>query len=883
LLGGRSLSRVVLIDGNSIMNRAFYGIMGNSMLTAPDGTPTNAVYGFLAIMFKILEDLEPEYISVAFDLKAPTKRHKMYSEYKANRKGMPDELAVQMPIIKDILRAMNINIVEQEGYEADDILGTLAKHAEKEELNVTILTGDRDAFQLASKNITIRIPRTKAGKTEVEDFDENKIMETYGVMPKQMIEVKGLMGDSSDNIPGIAGVGEKTALSIIQKYGSIENLYKELKSGKSDLKGKLKEKIENGEDMAYLSKELGTIDIKANISTDTEKLKKREWNEQEVYNIFSKLKFNKYIERFNIKGDSKNAIDIEFEEISDLSELKQKIKKEGIMYFSILSINEENDSYIIKKKIEKISIYCQKTYVTTNWKELKEIFEDEKILKCGANLKEVYILLKQNGINPKNFMYDIEIAGYILNSTSSKYDINSLSSVYLNVDIMAKKENNSQLSMFENNDSNDNFAISGYCVFKLHEILNQKLIETEQLELFEKIEMPLVEVLAEMQYAGMYVDREALIHFGKNLDTKIEELTKKIYKLAGVEFNINSPKQLGEILFEKLELPIQKKTKSGYSTDSAVLEKLLNKHEIIPELLDYRQLSKLKTTYVSGLLPYINKSTGRIHSFFNQTVTATGRISSSDPNLQNIPTRIELGKQLRKVFVGEYENIMVDADYSQIELRVLADVSEDKKMIKAFEEGRDIHREVAEQVFKTKNATDEQRSHAKAVNFGIVYGISDFGLGEQLHISRKEAKEYIDNYLKEYSDINKFMKDIVKIAKEQGYVETKFKRRRYIPELASNNFNIRQFGSRVAMNTPIQGTAADIMKIAMINIYNEFKSKKMKSKIILQVHDEIIVETVPNEIELVKCILNDCMQNACSLKVPLKVDIKSGKDWYTAK
>lgn len=880
------MSKLVLIDGNSIMNRAFYGIMSSTMLTAPDGTPTNAVYGFLAILFKILEDINPEYVGVAFDLKAPTKRHKMYTEYKANRKGMPDELAVQMPIIKDVLRAMNIEIIEKEGYEADDILGTLAKQGEKEGLSVTILTGDRDAFQLASNNITIRIPRTKAGKTEVEDFDENKIIETYGIKPVQLIEVKGLMGDSSDNIPGVAGIGEKTALSIIQEYNSIDNVYKNLKSEENTFKGKLKEKLENGEEMAYLSRELGTIDIEAKIDTETEKLKKVEWDNNKVFELFTSLRFNKYIERFNIQSTETNTetIDVEIEETEDLEKIILDIKNAKTMYFNVQTADDENEELIIKKKIKRVSIYTDKVYVTENLQALKEIFEDKEILKCGANLKEIYILLKQNGIEPANFMYDIEIAGYILNATSTKYDINSLASIYLNVNIQAKKDEGKQISLFEQEEIvDDNFAITSYCVYKLVEILTEKLKETEQMELFNNIEMPLLEVLAEMQFVGMYIDKDALIRFGEELDTKIAELTQKIYDLSGEEFNINSTKQLGEVLFEKLQLPAQKKTKSGYSTDSAVLEKLMGKHAVIESVLEYRQLNKLKSTYVSGMLPYINKKTGRIHSYFNQTITATGRISSSEPNLQNIPTRIELGKKLREVFVGENEKVLVDADYSQIELRILADIANDAKMINAFNNGHDIHREVAAEVFKTDNVTEEQRSHAKAVNFGIVYGISDFGLSEQLKISRKEAKAYIEQYLNKYEDINNFMENIIEYAKEKGFVETKFKRRRYIPELKSNNYMVRQFGSRVAMNTPIQGTAADIMKIAMINVYNKLKEANLEAKVVLQVHDEIIIETPESEMEKVKQLLQEGMQNACELKVPLKVDINSGKNWLEAK
>lgn len=889
------MDKVVLIDGNSIMNRAFYGIMGNNMLTSPDGTPTNAVYGFLAIMFKILEDINPKYIGVAFDLKAPTKRHEIFKEYKANRKGMPDELAVQMPLIKEILRAMNICIIEKEGYEADDILGTLAKAGENEGAEVTILTGDRDSFQLASDKITIRIPRTKAGKTETEDFDRNKVLETYGVEPNQLIEVKGLMGDPSDNIPGIAGIGEKTALNIIKEYKTIDNLYKNIKEEKCDYKGKLKEKLEGGEEVALLSRTLGEIDVNVDIEKNIGNLEKKEWDKEEIYKIFKQLRFNKYLERFNISNNmDKEEVSINLEQVTEpsiLKSIKDELSFTKTAFFNIETITDNNPTLIIKKKIKNISIYIEKykkVYVINDCELLKDIFENQEILKCGANLKEAYILLKQNNISPENMMFDTEIAAYVLNSTLNKYNLDFLVNFYLETEIPEDNDTQEQMSLFDKEIEpkyNKKGAIGAYYIYKLYSILIKKLEETEQLDLFNKIEMPLVEVLAEMQINGMYVDKEGLIAFGEKLDVEIDKLTTEIYRLAEEEFNINSPKQLGDILFEKLKLPTQKKIKSGYSTDVEVLEKLQDKHDIIKHLLEYRQIVKLKSTYVLGLLPYINEKTGRIHSSFNQTIASTGRISSSEPNLQNIPTRIELGKQLRKVFKAEGENIFIDADYSQIELRVLADIANDASMISAFENEEDIHREVASQVFKVdlSEVTETQRSYAKAVNFGIVYGISDFGLSEQLKISKKEAKDYIESYLTKYSSVKSFMDNIIEFAKENGYVETKFKRRRYIPELNSKSYVIRQFGNRVALNTPIQGTAADIMKIAMINIYKKLKSEHLQSKMVLQVHDEIIIETIQSEKDISVIILKEGMQNACELKVPLKVDVKEGKDWYTAK
>ena len=906
-----------LIDGNSILNRAFYGIMNSKMLTTKDGTPINAVFGFLAIMFKILEDINTDYIAVAFDLKAKTKRHILYADYKGTRKGMPDELAVQLPIIKEILVAMNIEIIEKEGYEADDILGTLAKFAVKENINVTILTGDRDYFQLAEEHITIRIPRTKQGKTETEDFDRNKVLEVYGLEPIKLIEVKGLMGDSSDNIPGVPGVGEKTALTLIKEYGSIDNIYKSLEEGKEskEIKGKLKERLEENKELAYLSRTLGEIDINADIEKDLNKLKNVEWNYEAVYEIFKALSFNKYIERFNLQKYALNSNE-EKETLNEEIIVKESITEEGIkslisnikenkeMYFYADIVEKKDETLILKENILGVYVYNQKeniTYYIEDITKLKEILEDKEILKIGYKLKEIYIILKQKGINIENIMFDISVASYILNATESKYNIEKIieNNLEINLDLYEKVKNednneDKQLDLFTmNNEQEENkskfkyiYGVYAYAIYKLHSILINKLIETEQLELFNNIEMPLTEVIAEMQLNGIYVDKNELENFGNDLKVRIKELTEEIHELAGgIEFNISSTKQLGEVLFEKLQLPAQKKTKSGYSTSVEVLEKLVDKHPIIEKILEYRQLVKLDTTYVEGLIPCINPVTHKIHSTFHQTVTATGRISSTDPNLQTIPTRLELGRKLRKVFKAADNNIFIDADYSQIELRVLAHISQDKNMIEAFNNNEDIHKQVASKVFKVPydKVTKEERSAAKAVNFGIVYGISDYGLGEQLHISRKQAKEYIEQYLKKYKGIKEFMSNVVKESRERGYVETLFKRKRTVEELKSKNFNIRHFGERVAMNTPIQGTAADIMKIAMINVYKRLKNEKLQAKLILQVHDEIMVETPEVEKEKVKEIVKEEMENAAKLSVELKVDVEEGKDWYTAK
>lgn len=890
------MKKLVLIDGNSILNRAFYGIMGSKMLMTEDGIYTNAVYGFLAILFKILDDINPEYVAVAFDLKAPTKRHELYKEYKATRKGMPEELASQLPIIKEILQAMNITIIEKEGYEADDILGTLAKYGEKQKLEVTILTGDRDSFQLVSNHITVRIPRTKMGKTETEYYTKEKILEEYGLEPKKLIEVKGLMGDTSDNIPGVPGIGEKTALELIKKYKTIDGLYQKIERNEDDLKGKTREKIADNKELAILSRTLGTINIEVPLNIGIDQLERKDWNREKVTEIFKKLRFQRFMERFHLEEQKQEKLETPFssKKIETEDEKQNLINAiiENKRIFYVFSTEEEKkEELIIKKKITAIHIYHEKeniVYTSNKVEDFKEIFERRDILKCGDKLKQDYILLKQMQVQPENLMFDVSIAGYILNAISGKYKIEDLAEQFLGIQIQSlmTKDTKQQMNLFEEAEEKDNNTgeIYTHCIFHLYQKLIEKLKETEQLELFETIEMPLVEVLADMQYTGMFVNKEELKAYGEELQEKLEEMTKKIYELAGTEFNINSPKQLGEVLFDNLKLPVYKKTKSGYSTDVEVLEKLKPEHPIIEYLLEYRAVTKLKSTYVDGLIPYIDKK-GRIHSYFHQTVTATGRISSTEPNMQNIPTRTEMGKNLRKAFQAQGDNILVDADYSQIELRVLAHISSDKTMIEAFNHDEDIHTQVASKVFDVPmgEVTKDLRSKAKAVNFGIVYGISDFGLGEQLSVPKKVAKQYIEQYLEKYKGIKHFMDSIIETAKKQGYVETLFKRKREIPELKSTNYMVRQFGSRVAMNTPIQGTAADIMKLAMIRVYELLKKEKMKSKMILQVHDELLIETVPEEKDRVYQILKDCMENVINLKVPLKVEISEGKNWCEAK
>ena len=722
-----------------------------------------------------------------------------------------------------------------------------------------------------------------------------------------------MQGDTSDNIPGVPGIGEKTALSLIQTYGSIDNIYEELEQGKAEtIKGKTREKMLENKDLAYLSRTLGTINLEVPIDESLETLKLKEWDKQKVYEDFKKLKFNRYIERFNLKDEAtfaesreeKNIQEFEIVQINEdkLKEILNQVKEQKQLTYYFNKEEDKSPNKIIKKKITSMSILLNNVVYYSNVENktlLKEVFEDENIRKLGYKLGEDYCILKDYGITTRGFYFDIEIAAYLLNSVSNQYKLNDLLLQYLNVDMdeyLLKQglSNNKeeQINLFETNSTSSyeetkkhENALIVFNMPKLEETLTNKLIEVNEMELFTNIEMPLVEVLAKMQFNGMYVDKEELSAFGKELKEQLDSLTKQIYDLAGEEFNINSTQQLGNLLFEKLKLTTSKKTKKGYSTDVDSLEKIKKEHPIVEKILEYRTLMKLNSTYVEGMLPYINKETGRIHSYFHQTVTATGRISSTEPNLQNIPTRYELGKKLRKVFKPQEGCVFIDADYSQIELRVLAHISQDSHMLEAFKNGEDIHKQAASKVLgiPIEEVTKEQRSAAKAVNFGIVYGISDFGLSEQLGVSVKKAKEYISQYLDKYSGIQNFMTEVVEKAKEQGYVETLFHRKRYIPELKSNNYMVRKFGERVAMNTPIQGTAADIMKIAMVNLNRELQNRNIDAKIILQVHDELILETKVEQKEEAKQVLKNCMENAMKLSVPLEVQISEADNWYDCK
>ena len=920
------MEKVLLIDGNSIMNRAFYGIMGNKMLATKDGHYTNAIYGFLSIMFKNMEEVEPTYMAIAFDSKtAADTRKKMYEGYKKHRHAMPNELAEQMPVIKEVLQDMNIKIIEMADYEGDDILGTLAKKFAHEDKDVYILSGDRDLFQLIEDHITVRIPRTKMGKTETEIYTKAKVEEEYGLEPIDLIEVKALMGDSSDEIPGVPNVGPKTGTSLIKQFKTIANLYKALQDGTVDLTSKLKDTLIKNQDLAELSKKLGTINTKAPIKEDLEDVKIVDWDREKVADIFKKLNFNRFIERFGLDKEIKakkeaikiNVIEKSIDELvqelneaknsddlaenlaatknsNDLAENLAATKNSDlIFYFETSSSNDE--SRIIKKDILGIGIYEENgniIYTKLNGKDdvlkLKSIMENKKVGKISYNIKEDYVLLKEYGINMQGIKYDADVAAYILNPTNTKHNIKDIASQYLDIDLddLIPKKEDMQLNMFDQVKDISNKEEVGayvYALNSLYSITMKKMQEDGSIKLFEEIEMPLVRVLGDMQFNGMFVEKQEIEKFGKELKERLEKVKKEIYEYAGEEFNINSTQKLGKILFEKLKLTEPKKNKKGYATDVETLEGIKHEHPIVEKVLEYRSLIKLSSTYVDGLIAFINPKDSRIHAVFNQTITATGRISCTDPNLQNLPSHEGEGKNIKKSFKAKDGYVYVDADYSQIELRVLAHISKDETMIKAFNNDEDIHREVASKVFGVPitKVTKEQRSNAKAVNFGIIYGITAFGLSQQLKIGRKEAQNYINSYLKKYGGIKEFMEGIVKKAEEEGFVETLFGRRRYVPELKSNNYVVRQFGTRVAMNTPIQGTAADIMKIAMNKVFDRIKD--LDAKVVLQVHDELILEVKEEQKEQAKQILQSSMENAAKLDVPLKVELSEGKTWFELK
>lgn len=872
------MSKIVLIDGHSILNRAFYGLPD---LTNAEGLHTNAVYGFLNIMFKILEEEKPEYLTVAFDVHAPTFRHDMYSEYKGTRKPMAEELREQVPLMKEVLHAMGVRTIEQAGLEADDLLGTLSRRCEAKGMEVVILSGDRDLLQLATDHVEIRIPKTKRTGTEIEDYYAADVKERYLVTPQEFIDVKALMGDASDNIPGVPNIGEKTATRIIADYGSIEHAYEhasELKPPRA-----AKNLVEYWE-QAKMSKVLATINVEADFPYDLDEAKLGNLYTQEAYAYFQRLQFKNLLSRFEMQ--SENALESVFQVIHTRGEAetvfaraKQAASVGALVYKQTKNVLP---LFAAQAGIGGIGLAFgdQDIYCIPAEGEISSEFLLAGLEAVAGQVGQFAVfdlkkLLKNVKINPDDVdkCFDVAIAAYLLNPLKSEYPFEDVAQEYLGLMIDPKADEEKKI------------CYEAYTAFAAADVLLGKLRETDMEKLFREIEMPLVFTLFKMEQNGVKVEGEALRVYGEQLGGKITELEKEIYELAGEEFNINSPKQLGVVLFEHLGLPNGKKTKTGYSTAADVLDKLAPDYPVVSKILEYRQLSKLKSTYADGLAVYIREEDQRIHGKFNQTITATGRISSTEPNLQNIPVRMELGRLIRKVFVPEDGYVFVDADYSQIELRVLAHCSGDKELIQAYREARDIHRITASQVFHTPydEVTDLQRRNAKAVNFGIVYGISSFGLSQDLSITRKEAAEYIERYFETYPGIKTFLDDTVAHAKEQGYVVTLFGRRRPVPELSSSNFMQRQFGERVAMNSPIQGTAADIIKIAMIAVDKELTKRKMKSRLVLQVHDELLVEAWKKELEEVQAILKECMENAATLDVPLDIDMHTGQSWYEAK
>lgn len=879
-------SKLVLIDGHSILNRAFYGV---PQLTNSEGLHTNAVYGFLNIMFKILEEEEADHLAVAFDLAEPTFRHKMYDGYKGTRKPMPQELVEQVPLMKDVLKSMGIPIMTLTGYEADDILGTLAKKNAAAGVEVCVVSGDRDLLQLADDHIKIRIPRTSKGTTQVKDYYPADVKAEYQVTPTEFIDVKALMGDQSDNIPGVPSIGEKTATNLIAAYGSIENAYAHL----SEIKPPRAQKaLGEHYDMAQMSKELATICIDCPIEFSYEDMEIGNLYTQEAFEYMKRLEFKSMAARFDgaaMSGSGGRArVEEHFRVITDFSEAEavferagkaaglgfQLIAEQGQVYGAALCFGEE-DCYAI----------VAGGFLTGEYLAGKM----ERLVKDGATL-DLKAQLPYMDLEEDCQVWDVGVAGYLLNPLKDTYNYDDLARDYLGLtvpsreELLGKKAMVGQMLLDGDEKAGVCVCYMGYIAWRSMEVLERKLREMEMWRLFTEVEMPLIYSLYHMEGAGIRVEKERLKEYGDNLKVQINALEKEIHQLAGVEFNINSPKQLGEILFEKMELPHGKKTKTGYSTAADVLEKLAPDYPVIRKILDYRQLTKLNSTYAEGLYGFIRED-GRIHGKFNQTITATGRISSTEPNLQNIPVRMELGRQIRKIFVPEEGCTFVDADYSQIELRVLAHMSGDERLIDAYRQAQDIHAITASQVFHIPldEVTPLQRRNAKAVNFGIVYGISAFGLSEDLSISRQEAVEYIEKYFETYPGVKTFLDKQVEDGKKNGYVLTMFNRRRPIPELKSGNYTQRSFGERVAMNSPIQGTAADIMKIAMIQVDRELRRRGLRSRIVLQVHDELLVETWKEELEEVKGILERKMKEAADLKVALEVEACEGGSWYEAK
>ena len=869
-------SKIVLIDGHSILNRAFYGLPD---LTNAEGLHTNAIYGFLTIMFKLLEEEKPEYLTVAFDVHAPTFRHEMYAEYKGTRKPMADELRQQVPVIKEVLHAMGVKTIECAGLEADDLIGTLSNRCENEGMEVTVISGDRDLLQLATEHVKIRIPKTKQGKTEIEDYYAKDVEERYQVTPKEFIDLKALMGDTADNIPGVPSIGEKTATKIITQYHSIEEAHEHVDELKPPRASKA---LSEHWDLAVLSKELATINVKADFPYELSEAKLGNLYTEEAYIFFQKLEFKNLLSRFDVSAPA-NKVEDGFKIITSKSEAEKVFvqAEEASTIGAVIFKDLENVLPLFADQaglggiglcFSKEESYCIKVEkdITGEWllKKLADVAEKAETYAM-FHLKES---MEQVTIRNQANCFDVSVAAYLLNPLKNNYTWEDVAREHLG------------LMIDEKIDQDMKVCYESYVNYASVEVLRQKLRDTKMDTLFRDIEMPLVFTLFDMEQNGIRVEADALKQYGDQLAGKIAELEKEIYEEAGETFNINSPKQLGVVLFENMKLPGGRKTKTGYSTAADVLEKLAPEHPVVAKILEYRQYTKLKSTYADGLANYIQDD-GRIHGKFNQTITATGRISSTEPNLQNIPVRMELGRLIRKVFIPEEGYRFVDADYSQIELRVLAHCSGDEHLIQAYKEQSDIHRITASQVFHIPfdEVTPQQRRNAKAVNFGIVYGISSFGLSQDLSITRKEAAKYIDDYFATYPGIKTFLDHAVTHAKEEGYVVTLFGRRRPVPELSSSNFMQRSFGERVAMNSPIQGAAADIIKIAMIRVNQRLKDQKMKSRLVLQVHDELLIEAYEPELDEVQNILKEEMEHAAELKVPLEIDMHTGDNWYEAK
>lgn len=881
--------KFLLIDGSSLLFRAFYAIRD---LKTKNGIYVNGVYGFLAMYYNMLEKYTPDYICVAFDRPGPTFRQKDYALYKANRQKTPDELNFQFGLTKGILDALNVKYLDYDNYEADDICGTLSKIAEKKGIESIFVTGDRDYLQLI--NESSKVVLTKKGVSQVKEYDERVAVEEYGIKPSQFIEIKGLMGDSSDNIPGVPGVGEKTAFKLIKEFGNIDGIYDNLDkiSGK-----KLKENLEKNKKLAYMSRSLGEIFTNIKMDENLENYRVKEPNYEDLREKYESLEFRKYLkmieDKFEIAKPDKEYL-YDFINKSNFENILEQVKNDKIFYFDFIFSDSDyirnNPEFLAIMSKSSDVVYIVSLYLDNSLDFMKNLFENSDVLKIGSDIKSAMYYLRSQGIDFISPYEDISIGDYLLNPSKFEYSIKRQTYDYFSQEIehedniLGKGRDRKKFSEI------DMDILGGYAsslinnLIKLREVINDEIKEKNMDELYFKIELPLIKVLMNMEYEGFKINKKYLEDLKVELSNEVDEIEKKIYCIAGEEFNINSSKQLGEILFHKRNLPVIKKTKTGFSTDIEVLEKLKGHDEIIDFIIKHRTLKKIISTYIEGILALVTDD-DKIHTKFKQNITSTGRISSIEPNLQNIPIRTDIGRRIRKAFISSNGYTLVDADYSQIELRVLAHLSKDKKMVESFKNDLDIHRKTASEVFHIPldKVTDEQRSHSKSVNFGIIYGISDYGLSKDLNITRKEAKDYIEKYLATYPEVKIYMDNIVKLGERQGYVETLFNRRRYIPELNSKNFNIRSFGERVALNTPIQGTAADIIKIAMVNIFEEFTKRKLKSKLILQVHDELIVETADDELQEVKDLLTSTMEKAISLIIPLKVDVEVGDSWYDTK